>query len=196
MGPNDIYRKTALGQAALKDRQILSDPRLRALLIMIDGNRAVHQLSGVGNAPSMLASLVDQGLVEMASNGTPADSGPGSGTGAASPTQGAPSPHPAPNVAGPDSSGFPSMLVETGQVDAPAEVSAAQLGQAKRQASRWLMDAAGPAAEGICIKIESAKTLDDLMTQATRAQALVTSLRGAPAGIKYITDLMAMLKAG
>lgn len=192
MGPNDIFRKTALGQAALKDRQILSDPRLRALLIMVDGSRAVHQLSGVGNVPSMLASLVEQSLVELV--GTTASAS--GGVGVATPPPGPAPSGPTPLATGPDSSGFPSMLVETGQVDAPAEVSAAQLGQAKRQASRWLMDAAGPAAEGICIKIESAKTLDDLMTQATRAQALVTSLRGASAGIKYITDLMAMLKAG
>lgn len=186
MEPNDIFRKTARGQAALKDRQILSDPRLRAILIMIDGHRAVHQLSTVGAAVApMLESLAEQGLIERAvAAAPPPPPPPVASAAAAAPDQG----HSG------ETSGFPSLLVDADDVQTPGTVSAAQLGQAKRQASRWLMDAAGPAAEALCIKIESARTADDLMTQTTRAQALITSLRGAAAGIKYVTDVMAVLK--
>ena len=103
---NDIFRKTERGQAALKDRQLLADPKLRGLLIIVDGQRPVEKYQALGDVPSMMLALAELGLVELAGVASPASKPPAA---SASPAPASP---------------------------APATVSPGQLDMARKQAAR------------------------------------------------------------
>jgi len=68
MAADDIYRKTALGLAEIKDRKLKLNPRLRTMLILVDGAQTEEMLlegaAGVGAPPDFLAQLVSAGLIE------------------------------------------------------------------------------------------------------------------------------------
>jgi len=65
-----IYRKTAKGSQAIASKDHTLAPRLRSLLILVDGKRQHKELvamSGLmGDAPQLLAQLVEQGYAEAA----------------------------------------------------------------------------------------------------------------------------------
>ena len=69
MNETDIPTKTTAGSDELKARSHQLPPRLRALLIMVDGSRNVADLhraaSQVGAAPNAMASLLTLGLVQL-----------------------------------------------------------------------------------------------------------------------------------
>jgi len=68
-----VYRKTEKGKKEVADHALGLDPRLRRLLIMIDGNRDATELSvyvRAGEFESTLLRLVDEGLVEMGEGDT------------------------------------------------------------------------------------------------------------------------------
>lgn len=78
MAAGDIYRKTALGLAEIKDRKLKLNPRLRTMLILEDGVQTEEMLqagaAGVGAPPDFIAQLVAAGVIELASgSGEPAD---------------------------------------------------------------------------------------------------------------------------
>ena len=68
MAAADLYRKTALGLAEIKDRKLKLSPRLRTMLILVDGVQTEEMLqegaAGVGAPPDFIAQLVAAGLVE------------------------------------------------------------------------------------------------------------------------------------
>jgi len=68
-----IYRKTEKGKQEVADHALGLDNRLRRLLIMIDGQRDVTELSvyvRAGEFESTLMRLVDEGFVEMGAGDT------------------------------------------------------------------------------------------------------------------------------
>ena len=62
-----IYRKTRKGQTEIETRALKLAPRLRSLLILVDGRRTddelVHMLPAAG--PQSLAALATEGLIEV-----------------------------------------------------------------------------------------------------------------------------------
>jgi hypothetical protein len=62
-----IYRKTAKGRAEIDTRAHRLSPRLRGALIVVDGQRAVAELSGMiaGDAESALQQLLADGFIEV-----------------------------------------------------------------------------------------------------------------------------------
>jgi hypothetical protein len=77
MAAADIYRKTALGASEIKERKLKLNPRLRTMLILVDGAQTEEMLqqeaAGVGAPADFIAKLVEAGLIELASGtGTPA----------------------------------------------------------------------------------------------------------------------------
>ena|SRR5579862_3402616 len=77
MAAADIYRKTALGLAEIKERKLKLSPRLRTMLILVDGAQTEEMLqeeaAGVGAPADFIAQLAAAGLVELASGtGSPA----------------------------------------------------------------------------------------------------------------------------
>jgi len=72
--PLSIYRKTDKGTREVADRAFGLEQHARRLLIMIDGNRDVAELSVYvrpGELNSTLARLVDDGFIETVSAGDP-----------------------------------------------------------------------------------------------------------------------------
>jgi hypothetical protein len=68
MAADDVYRKTELGLAEVKDRKVKLSPRIRTMLILVDGVQTEAQLmeeaSGVGAPGDFLEQLMALGLVE------------------------------------------------------------------------------------------------------------------------------------
>ncbi|HEX3061652.1 MAG TPA: hypothetical protein VHP55_03245 [Usitatibacter sp.] len=68
MAAADIYRKTDLGLAEVKERRHKLNPRVRTMLIMIDGSHTEAQLmegaEGVGAPRDFLDQLLAAGLIE------------------------------------------------------------------------------------------------------------------------------------
>jgi hypothetical protein len=68
MHENSLYTKTAAGVDELKSRTRALPPRLRTMLIMVDGQRTLAQLqhaaAGLGAPSDFLEVLQGQGLVE------------------------------------------------------------------------------------------------------------------------------------
>jgi hypothetical protein len=77
MAAADIYRKTALGLAEIKDRKLKLNPRLRTMLILVDGVQTEEMLqdeaAGVGAPADFLVQLVAAGVIELASGTGPAE---------------------------------------------------------------------------------------------------------------------------
>lgn len=84
-----IFRKSAKGATEIETRAHRLVPRLRAMLILVDGKRSDLELAQLmpQNAADTLAALLEQGFVELVAAPTP--------VAAAAPT--APPPAPAPS---------------------------------------------------------------------------------------------------
>jgi hypothetical protein len=81
MAAGDIYRKTDKGQAEIQERKLKLLPRLRTMLILIDGTQPEFLLKEAGarmGAPDdFLQQLAALGLIERAASGTaPAPAAP------------------------------------------------------------------------------------------------------------------------
>jgi hypothetical protein len=149
--PTDILVKSVQGQAALADRSLGLSPRLRPLLIMVDGKRRVSDLlalgAALGDVQAALAALFDGGFVHKAVV-----------------AQAAPAPS---NTA----------LAATETVAKPPEVLT--LAQARMRASRDVSDLLGPMGESLCLRLEEARSATDLAATQQRAVAVVGQARGA-----------------
>ena len=70
MAAGDIYRKTDRGAAEIGRRKLKLSPRLRTMLILIDGTRpeflVKEEGAKVGAAPDFLEQLAAMGLIEKA----------------------------------------------------------------------------------------------------------------------------------
>lgn len=69
MDPRDLVMKTAVGQAEVVERAQSLAPKLRRLLIMLDGTRSVAELEQIfaplGNVRDMLTELGNRGLISV-----------------------------------------------------------------------------------------------------------------------------------
>ena len=78
MAAEDTWRKTALGLAEIKDRKLKLSPRLRTMLILVDGAQTEEMLrdgaAGVGAPPDFIAQLAAAGLIERV--GGPVEAAP------------------------------------------------------------------------------------------------------------------------
>lgn len=76
MNANAIYRKTERGAEEMRTRKLELPPKLRTMLIMIDGTQALDHLQGLaerlGAPKDFLAQLEQRGLIEAAAPAAPA----------------------------------------------------------------------------------------------------------------------------
>jgi hypothetical protein len=79
MAAGDIYRKTDRGAAEIADRRMKVSPRLRTMLILIDGARpeflVKEEGEKVGAPPDFLEQLVALGLIEKVGRASAAPAG-------------------------------------------------------------------------------------------------------------------------
>lgn len=153
-----IYRKTRIGQAEIETRALRLVPRLRNLLIIIDGRRDAESLLALlgHETAAALKELLAYGLIEVAAQHT---SSPASAGADAQP----PTP--------------PSLPPAGGDTTAFAEL--------RKAAVRALNDALGPAGETLAIRMERTRSEAELRPLLERAAALVASVRGSAAGRAY-----------
>ena len=172
------YRKTAKGQAEIETRQYRLNPRLRTALILVDGHRSDTDLRRMifGEADETLRTLLDEGFIEpiadRRSSGAPTTVSP--------PINSAPAPFgstaPAPfgsSTAAPFASSTPQPLTETQVLTGKA------FEQFRRDAIRSFTDTVGPMAEALAIKMEKARSHDDLRPLLGLAMNIILNTRGA-----------------
>ncbi len=164
-----IYQKTQKGTEAVANRHSGLAPRLRSLLIMVDGKRTYAELTTMAAAlgdPQRLSELEAEGLV-------------------------------APAVA--EERTMPAALEPAGGPQPAATAApqrAANLAQAQRFSSHLLEHLLGPMAEPLCIKIEGARDLADFVAVIKRAREIVREIKGAAEAERFVAQIEAQMPAG
>lgn len=167
---HSVYRKSAKGAESIANRQSGLTPKLRSVLIMVDGKRTyedhARMASVVGDVDTLLGQLLSEGFIEVVQT-------------LAVPAATAPTPAPA--------------------APAPTAVAAAPvrtLKEAQRAASRRLNDLLGPSAESLCIRIEGAKTPEAYSAAVTRATDFLRSYGGDEMANRFAADMALNLPPG
>lgn len=157
-----IFRKTAKGVQEIETRALKLAPRFRSLLILVDGRRADDELL------RMVPSAGTQGLEALAEGGFIEAIGV-----TAEP---APRPASAP-TASTDAAPRPSTRAAPG---------AAAFDQRRRDAVRALLDQVGPMGEALALRMERARSPDELSALLTTAAQIIANTRGRSVAAEYL----------
>jgi hypothetical protein len=159
-----IYRKTAKGQTEIETRAHRLAPRLRSLLIMVDGKRSDADFAQLlPQAADALAALVEDGFIAEQARSA-----------ASAPAPAAPAP----------ASSAPGRDTRSTAVPGPA-APAAQFEAMRRDVLRDLNDRLGPAGERMAIKLERARDEAEFRALLPSAVQLVASVRGRDAAAAF-----------
>jgi hypothetical protein len=152
-----VYRKTAKGQAEIDTRVHRLLPRLRQALILVDGRRSDSELATLilADPAATLASLLADGFIEAIAILDDARTAERAAPPAVAPAA------------------------------AAAPRKAASSDQLRRDAVRYLNDKLGPAAEGVAMKLERAKTSAEVRPLLAGAVQLLRSIHGAGAADEF-----------
>lgn len=157
-----IYRKTAKGLAEIETRVYRLSPRLRSVLIMVDGKRADTELvQMLPQAAEVLAALVQEDFISEFTRV--------SAVAVATP---APTPPPAPErtvIRGPQP-GFDAM---------------------RRDLLRAFNDRLGPAGEGMAVRLERARNETEFRALLPSAVQLIAALQGREAAEAFTARINA-----
>lgn len=183
MDKNTLLVKTDKGRDAMARRAPELGPRLRSMLILVDGKRNVAELdklgAGLGGGAALLEQLLEHGWIAPHDpNGQPFSTAPL-----------ADSP-PAP-VAAPALSTASSSTAAA----APAATVSPTLPflDARRLVVRFINDAAGPMGELTAIKVESCKTAPELQAQLPRVREALQNYRGAATVQRFDQEIVPQL---
>jgi hypothetical protein len=163
---NVAYHKSEKGSEAIATRQHGAlTPKLRSMLIMIDGKRSFDELarlSGMaGDTEQLLEQLLEQGLIEPGAVVAPA---------------------PAPTSA-------PAPLA------AASGKQAGTLAEAQRFVVRRLTDILGPNAEELCLRIEATRNAHDLQIAVARAEGILRQYVNSHTAAEFMADAQAHMPA-
>jgi hypothetical protein len=167
-----IYRKTAKGHSEIETRTHRLSPRLRSALIMVDGRRSDDDVRKLipQQADETLRLLDEQGFIEIIGI-----------------TQDTPPQRPASVAA-------PSRPAEAAPPVTPRPVAPAvpprDFEATRAQAVRLFTDMVGPMAEALAIKMERARSPDELRTLVQTAQRIIGNARGGQAAADYGTRFL------
>jgi hypothetical protein len=164
-----IYRKTAKGHSEIETRAHRLSPRLRSALILIDGRRSDDEVRKLipQQADETLQLLVEQGFIEIIGITQDAPRAPQA---AVRPAEVAPPMAPAPPAAG----AMPPRDFAT----------------TRAQAVRLFTDMVGPMAEALAMKMERARSPDELRPLVQTAQRIIGNARGGQAATDYGTRFL------
>lgn len=169
MDKNTLLVKTEKGRDAMARRVPELVPRLRSMLILVDGKRSASELeklgAGLGGGGALLEQLLAHGWIAPLDGNVPfqntvpfSDSGPSAVT------------TPTPMVAS-----TPVVAVEAPAVVAP---SALPFVDARRLVVRFVNDQVGPMGEQTAMRIESCKTAAELQSLLPRVRDALQNFRG------------------
>ena len=169
-----IYRKTAKGHSEIETRSHRLSPRLRSVLIMIDGRRSDDDVRKLipQQADETLRLLDEQGFIELI--GITQDA----------PPQRTASPAVAPRQA--TAAAAPSVATRPAALSVPPRDFAAT----RTQAVRLFTDLVGPMSESLAIKMERARSPDELRSLVQTAQRIIGNARGGQAAADYGTRFL------
>lgn len=184
MDKNTLLVKTDKGRDAMARRAPELGPRLRSMLILVDGKRNVAELdklgAGLGGGAALLEQLLEHGWIAPHDpNGQPFQS--------TAPLADSP---PAP-VAAPALSTAPPSTAAA----APAATGSPTLPflDARRLVVRFINDVAGPMGELTAIKVESCKTAPELQAQLPRVREALQNYRGAATVQRFDQEIVPQL---
>jgi hypothetical protein len=156
-----VYAKTAKGVAEVNTRSGAVPLTARRVLIMIDGKRTVAELAPLAK-PGEVATIITQ--LETQGLVYPAHAG--------TPTT---PPAAAPPAEGGDEAGEDRLVASFDTI--------------KRRAARELSDRLGPDAEVMAVRIEHARTPDDLRQRLHEAERLVAGMLGDAQAQEFVRAL-------
>ena len=174
---NLVYHKSEKGSEAIATRQHGLAPKLRSMLIMVDGKRGFDELAKVaqmlGDTEQLLGQLLDQGFIEPVAGSAPV----------------------ADKHSGPAAETAPAPLTSAPAPLAPA-AAAISLRDAQRFVSHRLTDLLGPNAEEFCLRIEGARNVHDFRVAVTRAEGMIRQFRGANTAAEFAAEVQAHMPTG
>lgn len=168
-----VYTKTAKGVAEVAARGGALSLTARRILIMVDGKRSVADLAPLarpGEIDGLIATLEAQGFIQRM-QGADTDVPQAAATRSLDVT----------TVAGVE---VHALGTEPGE-----ERALLTLDEAKRRAVRALTDRLGPDAEVISMRIEQARTADELRDRIREAERIVAGLLGQAAVAEFLRAL-------
>lgn len=179
-----IYRKTPKGVTEIETRVHRLHPRLRGVLILIDGRRTDTELvQMLQHAAESIVMLLEGGFIEVLMRMAAAPA----------PT---PTPTPAPTP------GTRSRPAAAAPAAAPALATATGFGSSffggsggdqaflarRRQLLRMFNDQLGPAGETLAMRMETTRTLEEFRALLPSAIGLISELRGRAAAERFAEE--------
>jgi hypothetical protein len=164
MDKNTLLVKTEKGRDAMARRVPELGPRLRSMLIMVDGKRSVSELdklgAGLGGGAALLEQLLGHGWVAPLDGSVPfQNTVPFNDSQPVFPVT-APTP------------------VIAAEAPAAAPPSSLPFADARRLVVRFVNDQVGPMGEQTAMRIESCKTAAELQSQLPRIRDALQNFRG------------------
>lgn len=165
MDKHRIYAKTAQGREALSSRHAALGPRLRSLLIMVDGQRNVAAFDALlgGSAAPLLAQLAEQGWVLCEADDKAE----------------APAP-------------LPELAEHSPEAAAPAPAGL-PLPDARRLVSRFINDRLGPLGESLAMRVEACKTPAELKALLPRVRDALLNIQNAATLAQFDREVRPLL---
>ncbi len=178
MDKNTLLVKTEQGRGAIARRDPSLGPRLRSMLILVDGKRTVAELEKLGAGLGVGTELLEQ----LAAHGWVA-------------SLDAPLPGPEPLAF------VVTQPFETGSTPAaaalspepPSKVAALPFADARRLVIRFVNDALGPLGEATAIRVESCKSVADLLSVLPRVREALKNLRGTAIAERFDREVLPQL---
>lgn len=173
MDKQTVFVKTDQGRDALTSRPAGLGPRLRSLLIMVDGKRSVGELDRLlgsdGAAAPLLEQLAAEGWIE----------------GSAAPA--------VPPAASPSAS--PAAVADGPATLPPPTADALPFPEARRLVVRFINDQLGPMGEPLAIKVEGCKSATELLAMLPRIRDGLRNFKNAATVAQFDQDVAPRLPA-
>lgn len=167
-----IYHKSARGMDAIATRTAGLTPKMRSMLILINGRRPFEELAllgqGLGDPEWLMAQLEADGYIEPGTM----KAGP--------PTE----PAPLLAAAGPAPLGPSSAPAPLGPLDLHVP-----LDQAQRHAVRKLNDLLGPTADDLCARIEGTRTPQEFRAAIRRTESVLRAVVGPELAAQFVSEV-------
>jgi hypothetical protein len=176
-----IYHKSPRGAEAIAKRNATLTPKLRSMLILVDGRRPHAELArlaaGLGDVDWLLEQLEGEGFIEPGAPraGPPTGPAPLGAATAPAPLQVASAPAPL----RPPSA--PAPLAPTG-LNMP-------LDQAQRFAVRLLTDLLGPTGQDLCVRIEAARSAQEFRAVIRRTETMLREVVGPELAARFVNEV-------
>ena len=155
-----IFRKTAKGVAEIETRAHRLTPRMRSMLILVDGKRDGADLRQLitQQADETLQALAEQGFIEAVGETVHAAQAVAPGAAEAAGAPAAPPPPAAP---------------------------AQDVNVVRKAAVRMLVEILGPSSDTLAVRMEKARTMEELKPLLGQAAKLIMAARGRASAEAY-----------